>query len=123
MVDCNAGVICCPSAALSMRQYRPLLSPTFNSIARVLDLLAAGIHVRLGSDNICDITSPAGTVDLIDEIFVLRNAIRYYDIGILAKLAAGCRLDTDDRSRIQTHLAADAEEVARAIARFRAGMM
>lgn len=123
MVDCNAGVICCPSAAISMRQYRPLLSPTYNSIARVLDLLAAGIHVRLGSDNICDITSPAGTIDLIDEVFVLCNAIRYYDVGILAKLAAGRALDADDRSRIQTHLAADAQEVARAIAGFQAGMM
>jgi cytosine deaminase len=123
MVDCSVGIICCPSAALSMRQYRPLLSPTYNSIARVLDFLAAGIHVRLGSDNICDITSPAGTPDLIDEVFVLCNAIRYYDIDILAKLAAGRALEAADRQRIQAHLAADAEEVAQAIRRFKAGMM
>src|SRR5262245_37386963 len=65
-VEHNVGVICCPSAAISMRQIREMMSPTFNSIARVLDLLAAGVQVRIGSDNICDITSPAGTPDLVD---------------------------------------------------------
>ena len=68
------------------------------------------------------ITVPT-TLDLIDEVFVLCNAMRYYDIPVLAKLAAGKPLDDAERGRIQTHLAADAEEVARAIAGFRAGMM
>lgn len=112
----NIGVICCPSAALSMRQLRPLRTPTGNSIARVLELLAAGVHVRVGSDNICDITSPAGTPDLLDEFFVLSNAIRFYDIGILSKLAAGQALDVADREKIRRHLELDAVEVARALA-------
>lgn len=112
----NIGVICCPSAALSMRQLRPLRTPTSNSIARVLELLAAGVQVRIGSDNICDITSPAGTPDLIDEFFVLSNAIRFYDIDILSKLAAGEPLDASDRDRVRKHLQLDAIEVERAIA-------
>jgi cytosine deaminase len=116
LVEINIGVICCPSAAISMRQLRPIAAPTHNSIARILDLLAAGIYVRLGSDNICDVTSPAGTCDLMNEVFVLANAIRYYDVDILSALAAGIRLDDTQRSRIRDHLAADEAEVARVIA-------
>jgi cytosine/adenosine deaminase-related metal-dependent hydrolase len=123
MAACNVGVICCPSAALSMRQYRPVLSPTHNSIARVLEMLAAGVSVRLGSDNVCDITSPASTLDLLDEVYVLSNTIRYYDIKILAKLATGKLLDEADRRKIASHLEADARDVERSINRLNQGMM
>ncbi len=112
LLDRNVGVICCPSAAISMRQVRPFSAPTHNSIARVLEMLAAGVQVRIGSDNVCDITSPAGTIDLLDEIFVLSNAVRYYDPDILAKLAAGRRLDENERARVAAHLEEDADEVA-----------
>ena len=115
LAERNIGVICCPSAALSMRQLRPLATPTANSIARVLELLVAGVQVRLGSDNLCDVTSPAGTLDLIDELFVLSNAVRFYDIGILSKLAAGEPLDAADRATIRTHLDRDADEIALAL--------
>jgi len=111
----NVGVICCPSAAISMRQLRPLRTPTFNSIARVLDLLAEKIPVRVGSDNICDICSPAGIPDLMWEIFVLCNALRYYDEGVLAKIAAGRALSDLERSAIRRHLDEDAAEVRLAV--------
>jgi cytosine/adenosine deaminase-related metal-dependent hydrolase len=104
LVTYNIGVICCPSAAIGMRQLRPLRTPTYNSIARILEMLAAGVHVRLGSDNIADICSPSGTPDLTDEIFILSNAIRFYHIGILAKLASGVRLNSKDRQLIKQHL-------------------
>ena len=81
-------------------------------------MLAAGVPVRLGSDNICDITSPAGTTDLIDEVFVLCNAIRFYDEAILAKLAAGVLLNADDRSRIQKHLKNDDLEMLRVVQQY-----
>lgn len=112
LAELGIGVICCPSAAVSMRQLRPLVSPTHNSIARVLELLDSGVHVRIGSDNICDITSPMGTPDLLEEVFVLANTLRIYDIGILAKIAAGLRLDTNDRARLRQHLSEDASAVA-----------
>ena len=115
MVAHNVGVICCPSAAISMRQLRPLQTPTFNSIARVLDVLAAGIPVRVGSDNMCDVTSPAGTPDLMAEMFVLCNAMRFYDVRINAKLAAGRLLNAAEIEQIQTHLREDAEEVQRVL--------
>lgn len=120
LVELDIGVICCPSAAISMRQVRQFVSPTCNSIARVLEMLAAGVHVRVGSDNICDITSPAGTVDLVDELFVLCNAVRYYDLEVLAKLGAGVRLDAADCKRVGDHLVRDAEESAAVFARYRA---
>lgn len=117
LAACNIGVITCPSAAISMRQCRPLHSPTFNSIARVLELLAAGVQVRVGSDNICDITSPMGTPNLLEELFVLANAVRFYDLEILAKLGAGMPLNQAEIHRVQTHLAEDQEKVAAITAR------
>ena len=81
-------------------------------------MLAAGIHVRLGSDNICDMTSPAGTCDLLNEIFVLSNALRYYDIDVLASLAAGLRLRHSQREKVKDHLAKDAMEVAQVVEKY-----
>ena len=110
--ELNIGVICCPSAAISMRQNRNITSPTHNSIARVLDMLGAGVFVRLGNDNVCDITSPYGSLDLMDELFVLAHAVRYYDLDLLASLGAGVRITDDIRDRLITHLAADRKECA-----------
>ena len=107
----NVGVICCPSAAIGMRQLRPLLTPTYNSIPRVLELAAAGVHVRIASDNISDICSPTTTADLTDEVLVLSAAIRFYHPGILARLAAGLPLDEADRRMISEHLAGNRSEI------------
>jgi cytosine deaminase len=115
LAEKNIGVICCPSAAISMRQLRPNVTPTHNCIARVLEFLAEGVQVRIGSDNIDDITSPAGTTDLVDELFLLANAIRFYDLGILAKLGAGRPLDNAERRKIQQHLENDAAETMIAV--------
>ncbi|HMP89376.1 MAG TPA: hypothetical protein PJ991_04200 [Kiritimatiellia bacterium] len=115
----RVGVICCPSAAISMNQLRQEYTPTGNSIARVLELIAAGVPVRVGSDNVCDITSPAGTPDLMAEMYVLANAVRYYDIDVLAHLAAGLELPASCRERVRVHLAKIAEESGRALKRLR----
>ncbi|MGR3290752.1 MAG: hypothetical protein ACU0C9_06100 [Paracoccaceae bacterium] len=112
MADQNIGVICCPSAAVSMRQYRPVQSPTYNCIARVLDFLDAGVWVRLGSDNVCDIISPMGTVDLMDELAVLGNTMRFYNIDVLARIGAGQSLTKTEIDQVRAHIALDAEFVA-----------
>src|SRR5262245_24000604 len=104
LVECNIGVITCPSAALGTRQYRPVKTPTYNSIPRVLEMIAAGVHVRLGSDNIADICSPSTTANLIDEVFILSAALRFYNPPILAKLAAGLMLDEAERDFVKQHL-------------------
>ena len=119
LVECNIGVICCPSAAIGMRQLRPIMTPTYNSIPRVLELVAAGVHVRLGSDNIDDICSPSTTADLVDEVFVLSAALRFYHPGILAKLAAGKRLSDAERAFVRDHLESNDSEIAKIVDRRR----
>jgi hypothetical protein len=83
-------------------------------------LLAHGIPVRLGSDNICDICSPAGTTDLVWEVFVLCNAIRYYDEAVLASLAAGRPLSPAQAAAVKRHLEDDAAEVRRTVEKWAA---
>lgn len=111
LLNHKVGVICCPSAAIGMRQLRPLMTPTYNCIPRLLELAAAGVHVRIASDNIADIASPTTTADLTDEILVLSAALRFYVPGILAKFAAGVRLDEIDRSEIIDHLERNQQEI------------
>ena len=120
LLECNIGVICCPSAALGMRQIRPLKTPTYNSIPRVLELVRDGVHVRLASDNIADICSPTTTADLTDEVFVLSAALRYYQVDILAKLAAGIKPDDAERRMIDDHLKNDAAHIDRLMAAIKA---
>lgn len=118
--DLNIGVICCPSAAISMRQIRSLSAPTHNSIARVLELVSAGVFVRIGSDNVCDITSPFGTPHLMDEVRVLGDALRFYDAEFLARTAAGRKADAACVARIRRHLASDKESVEQIVSRLKA---
>jgi cytosine/creatinine deaminase len=105
----NIGVICCPSAAISMRQLRPINAPTHNSIARILEMLAKEIPVRIGSDNVADIFLPSTTSNLYDEIFMLSNSVRFYNTSIMTKLATGKELNDVDREMIERSLAQDKE--------------
>lgn len=116
--EAKVGVICCPSAAIGMRQLRNILTPTANSIARVLELCVAGIPVRLGSDNLADMLSPSTTADLTSEVFILSAALRFYDIEILAKLACGTPLSQADRDKLSEHLHENDLETAKAIRRW-----
>lgn len=107
LVEAKVGVICCPSGALGMRQLRHEIAPTHNSIARVLELCAAGVVVRLGSDNCGDMLSPSTTVDLTDEVFLLSAALRFFDTEILAHLACGVALPDTLRARVVQMIADD----------------
>ncbi|WP_197570693.1 hypothetical protein [Pseudorhizobium banfieldiae] len=113
LLECNIGVISCPSAAIGMRQLRPLYAPTHNSIPRILELAAAGVHIRLGSDNVADICSPSTTADLVDEVFMLSAAIRFYEISVLARLASGQKLTSDECDIVREHLMKNAQEIAK----------
>jgi hypothetical protein len=113
MLETKVGIICCPSAALGMRQYRPVMTPTYNSFPRLLEMAVAGIPIRLGSDNIADMCSPSTTADIVDEVFVLSAALRFYNIKILAKFACGAELDSDDRAFIQQHLYKNDKEIGK----------
>ena len=113
----NVGVICCPSAAIGMRQIRALHTPSYNSIPRILELAAAGVHIRLASDNIADICSPTTTADLTDEILVLSAALRFYQPDILARFASGLTLSNEQRSFIQDHLIQNDIEINKVLQR------
>ncbi len=109
LLEHNIGVICCPIAAVSMRQLRPIRTPTYNSIARVLEMAEAGVHVRVGSDNIWDVYVPTGTPDMSEEFCVLSNAVRFYYPDILAKIGTGTPLNDMDRALITRALDQDRE--------------
>jgi hypothetical protein len=49
------------------------------------------------------------------EIFVLCNAIRFYDENILAKIAAGVALSEADCISVKRHLEEDSREIHQAI--------
>ncbi|HET8679427.1 MAG TPA: hypothetical protein VFM39_04860 [bacterium] len=100
----NVGVISCPTAALSMFQLRPMLTPVHNSIARILDMMVAGVPVRIGTDNICDIFIPNGDGSVHSEVWVAATAVRFYHTMIWAKLGAAVPLNEGDREWIRQAL-------------------
>jgi cytosine/adenosine deaminase-related metal-dependent hydrolase len=100
----DVGVISCPTAALSMFQHRPILAPLHNSIARLLEMMAAGVPVRIGTDNIGDIFIPNGDGSVRSEVWVAATALRFYHTMIWAKIGAGRALNEGDREWIRQAL-------------------
>lgn len=92
----HVGVIICPTAALSMRQLRPIDVPMHNSIARVPELAKKRIPIRLGTDNIADVFVPWSDGDMLTEIKAAANATRMASPSIWAKLATGTRPNNVD---------------------------
>ena len=103
------GVRVCPSAGISMRRPRPISTPSHNALARVLEFLAAGVPVTLGSDNIEDFFVPACNGSMRDEVVAIANICRFYLSHIWAKVAAGVRLNDSDRDSVKDFLRQDAE--------------
>mgnify|MGYP001559716209 CR=1 FL=1 len=100
LLEFNLGVIVCPTAAVSMRQLRPIGAPIHNSIARVLELCKRKVPVLLGSDNMCDVFVPQGDGDMLTEIKVAGHAVRFAIPHVWAKLAAGVPLNEVDRATV-----------------------
>ncbi len=105
----NIGVISCPTAALSMRQLRPLETPTHNSMARVWDIVDKGIPVSLGTDNIADVFLPCTTSNMYDQLACLADSLRFYDSEVLAKIACGEDLNNTNKTVIKDYLEKDKE--------------
>lgn len=100
LLEFNIGVIICPTAAVSMRQLRPINSPMHNSIARVLELCKRKVPILIGSDNICDVFVPQSDGDMLSEIKIAGHAIRFPIPHVWAKLGAGILLNEVDRAII-----------------------
>ena len=110
LAENNIGVICCPHAAISMRQRRDKTAPIHNCIAPVRELLSGGVEVRLGTDNIRDLFMPLPASPLLmREIDVLASSIRYYNESVLGKIARGERLNETDLDSINKSLDGDYE--------------
>lgn len=100
LLEFNVGVIICPTAAISMRQLRPVSAPLHNSIARMLELCKRRVPVLIGSDNICDVFVPQGDGDILTEVKMGGHAIRLATPHVWAKLASGAPLNEVDRASI-----------------------
>jgi len=109
MARLNIGLICCPSAGLSMRKLPILNSPIPKSVAEVLPMLDRRVKTRLGTDNVDDIFIPANSLDLRQEVGTLANALRFYNVPLLAKLACGRDLSRRDRDFVTIHLSNEAK--------------
>jgi len=88
LADAGISVVVCPSAAISMRQLDQYEAPLHNSIANVPEMLAAGVNVGLGVDNICDFYQPFIDGDMWTEMRLLQEACRYYNFEELVKIAS-----------------------------------
>lgn len=105
----NVGIIVCPTAAISMRQLRPIYGPSHNSIARIFDLCKRRVPVLLGTDNICDLFVPQSDGDMLSEIKMGGHAARFAPPYVWAKLGAGVPLTAVDRATIGEALYQDAK--------------
>lgn len=86
MLDAGLQVICCPSAALSMKSL-DRQAPLHNSIAPVPRLLERGVPVYLGIDNIADLFMPFVDADMWVECRLLMEACRFYDLDAIVEIA------------------------------------
>ncbi len=87
IADTGTNVTVCPKAAISMKQHKEKMAPVHNSIAQVDEMLAHGINVSIGTDNISDIFVPEDNGDLFEEVLMMASACRFYDIEKLAQIA------------------------------------
>jgi cytosine deaminase len=86
MKDAGVSVICCPSAALSMKML-DMTAPLHNSIAPVVRLLEAEVPVYLGVDNINDLFMPLVDGDMWFECRCLMESCRFYELERVADIA------------------------------------
>jgi len=105
----RVGVIVCPSAGISMRRLRPINAPMHNSMARILELLACGVKVALGSDNVGDLFVPASDGDMSVEVKIAAHAVRFYLAHIWARVAAGVHLNDSDKDSVKEFLRQDVQ--------------
>ncbi|MCR4277737.1 MAG: hypothetical protein NUV80_00065 [Candidatus Berkelbacteria bacterium] len=110
LIENNIGVIVCPHAALSNRQMRNHVGPIHNSLARVRELLVAGVPVRIGTDNLSDLFMPGPESVLLQrEYDVLPSILRFYNKSVLDKIFTAERLNETDKDALKRSLDGDRE--------------
>lgn len=92
MADAGVMVVACPVGWIDNSWVAGLeddvLGPIHNAITPVKEMMAAGVTVALGTDNIQDIYKPFSDGDMWTEMRFLLEAQRYYDIDALATIAS-----------------------------------
>ena len=111
----NIGVVCCPNT-ISMMQLENSSAPIHNCVAPLLRLLDGGVEVRIGSDNIEDHYMPNGTPDLCRDVYLLSNAVRYYDADLYARLCCGKQPTNQQRKEMRAYLKKAEKAMAKAVA-------
>lgn len=84
-------VVALPSTNLYL-QGRDDTPPVRRGVTRIRDLLAAGVTVALGSDNICDPFNPFGNADPLDSALIAAHAAHMgasADFGRLLEMVTG----------------------------------
>lgn len=87
MSEVGMSVVVCPSAALGMRQLDQFNSPVHNSMANIPEMLATGVTVGLGVDNVYDFYQPFVDADMYTELRMLMEACRFYKFNELVEIA------------------------------------
>jgi cytosine/adenosine deaminase-related metal-dependent hydrolase len=85
--EADMSVIVSPRAMLDGVQMRDKTAPLHNSIAPVPQLVAGGVNVALGVDNIHDLFCPYIDGDLFTDLLFLIETTRFYDIDKLVDIA------------------------------------
>lgn len=85
--EADMSVIVSPRAMLDGVQMRDKMAPLHNSIAPVPQLVAGGVNVCIGVDNIHDLFCPFIDGDLFTDLLFLIECTRFYDLDELVKIA------------------------------------
>ena len=92
MKDAGISVIVCPTGWIDNSwvagQDQDVIGPIHNAIAPVREMVAAGLNVALGTDNIRDIYKPFSDGDMWTEMRFLLEACHLYDMDVLAEIAS-----------------------------------
>ena len=75
-----------PTAMIDFRRNETLM-PFHNALLPVDEVVPQGIPVGLGTDNIADIYKPFSTGDMWQELYMLLETMRYYEVDELVKIA------------------------------------
>jgi cytosine/creatinine deaminase len=86
MKEADFMMIACPFAWIDSPRNEKF-APKHNALTPVDELIPRGITVALGTDNIADIYKPFGDGNMWDELHLLMEASRYYDIDEFINVA------------------------------------
>jgi cytosine/creatinine deaminase len=86
MKEAGVSVIACPVAWIDTPRSE-ILTPSHNAVTPVEEMVAAGLTVAIGTDNINDIYKPFSDGDMWTELKFLLEACHLYDLNALAEIA------------------------------------